>query len=261
MAHPDRSNYSHAEMVNRRARLVVALAVFVGLMLFGATAFGSKAVDPVETSLAVIVPPTAATLPPISVLASTLSSDSTSTTAIRSTTTVRPSSTTTSPVTTTTTTTLTATTTTTRPPTTTSTAPPTTATTRVEPTTTTTRVEPTTTTTTKPKPSTTTTVITVPPTTTTTTTTLPPTTTTTTTAPTNAWYPILDATVLCQSGQPAIRWRAYDPAAAWSNGWQMVIDGDNRGVFTPGTIVTANSGPAQAIEPVPVGTHKLTVSV
>ncbi|MGI9648211.1 MAG: hypothetical protein ACR2OI_06800, partial [Acidimicrobiia bacterium] len=41
----------------------------------------------------------------------------------------------------------------------------------------------------------------------------------------------------------------------------MVIDGDNRGVFTPGTIVTANSGPAQAIEPVPVGTHKLTVSV
>lgn len=40
-----------------------------------------------------------------------------------------------------------------------------------------------------------------------------------------------------------------------------MVDGDNRGVFTPGTIVTANRGPAQAIEPVPVGTHKLTVSV
>ncbi|MGI9647059.1 MAG: hypothetical protein ACR2OI_00925, partial [Acidimicrobiia bacterium] len=70
-----------------------------------------------------------------------------------------------------------------------------------------------------------------------------------------------ETTVPCQETQPAIRWRADDPAAAWANGWQMVIDGDNRGVFTPGTIVTSNSGPAQAIEPVPVGTHKLTVNV
>jgi len=260
VSNPEDKHYSHADLVNRRARLVVALAVIVGISVIAASVFGSKS-EPEEPAAAATVPPPAATLPPISVLSSALSAAPTTTLpddSSTTTSTVPGSSTTTSAVTTTTTR---ATTTTTRPGTTTTL--PATTTTRPEPTTTTTPPEPTTTTTTTPKPTTTTstTTTTLPPTTTTTTTTLPPTTTTTTTVPTNAWYPILDATVLCQSGQPAIRWRAFDPDAAWSNGWRMVIDGDSRGVFSPGTIVTANSGPAQAIEAVSVGTHKLTVSV
>ena len=41
----------------------------------------------------------------------------------------------------------------------------------------------------------------------------------------------------------------------------MVIDGDNRGLFTPGTIVTHNGGPAVRFEKVEPGRHTLTVDV
>lgn len=52
-----------------------------------------------------------------------------------------------------------------------------------------------------------------------------------------------------------------DPADAWSNGWQLVIDGDNRGLYAPGTIVTNNEGPAVRDEIVTGGSHTLRVSV
>ncbi|NNF87841.1 MAG: hypothetical protein HKM97_04890 [Acidimicrobiia bacterium] len=87
---------------------------------------------------------------------------------------------------------------------------------------------------------------------------MPP--TTTTTKPPTAWYAILDARVLCREGEPAVAWYVYDPQADWSDGWQLVIDGDNRGVFVRGTIVTANGGPAIAFEPVEPGSHTLTVA-
>lgn len=41
----------------------------------------------------------------------------------------------------------------------------------------------------------------------------------------------------------------------------MVIDSDNRGVYQPGTIVTANGGAAVRFEEVEPGTHTLTVNV
>lgn len=41
----------------------------------------------------------------------------------------------------------------------------------------------------------------------------------------------------------------------------MVIDGDNRGVYAPGTIVTSDGGPAVALEIVEPDKHTLTVNV
>ena len=41
----------------------------------------------------------------------------------------------------------------------------------------------------------------------------------------------------------------------------MVIDGDDRGVFDPGTRVTANGGPAVEFEAVDPGRHTLRIDV
>lgn len=76
-----------------------------------------------------------------------------------------------------------------------------------------------------------------------------------------AWFPDLSARVICDDDEPAIRWSAGDPDDAWSNGWQMVIDGDNRGLYAPGTIVTNNGGPAIRVEVVEPGTHTLRLDV
>ncbi len=76
----------------------------------------------------------------------------------------------------------------------------------------------------------------------------------------DAWFAILRAEASCSADGPMITWAVYDPREEWSNGWQLVIDGDNRGLFAVGTVVTANGGPAVALEAVEVGTHKLTVS-
>jgi hypothetical protein len=78
--------------------------------------------------------------------------------------------------------------------------------------------------------------------------------------PPTAWYAILEGEVSCAGGEPAITWFVYDPRADWSDGWQLVIDGDNRGVFVRGTIVTANGGPASVVERVSPGSHTLTVA-
>ncbi|NNC92545.1 MAG: hypothetical protein HKN80_08635 [Acidimicrobiia bacterium] len=63
----------------------------------------------------------------------------------------------------------------------------------------------------------------------------------------------------CAGEGPAITWAVYDPRDAWSDGWQLVIDGDSRGLWAPGTVVTANGGPATAVEIVEAGSHKLVV--
>ena len=41
----------------------------------------------------------------------------------------------------------------------------------------------------------------------------------------------------------------------------MVIDSDNRSVYSPGTVVTNNGGPAVRVEKVDPGTHTLTIDV
>jgi hypothetical protein len=77
----------------------------------------------------------------------------------------------------------------------------------------------------------------------------------------NAWFPLLGATLLCDDGERIIRWTVADPPDDWSDGWQLVIDSDNRGLFAPGTIVTNNGGAAVRSEIVEAGTHSLTVNV
>ncbi len=240
--------YVHADTVNRRAMVGVVILLLLG----GAFAASAMGRDPEPSQPSVLgAGLVASTNPP-----STPESTSTTSTTVSPSTSTRPSITTTAGVSSTTSTE--GATTTTRPITSTTTRLPTT-TTRPQATTTTTR--PATPTTLPPTTTTTTTTTTLPPTTTTTTTTttLPPTTTTTTTVPPVAWYAILDADVSCVDGDPAITWFVYDPRADWSDGWQLVIDGDDRGVFVRGTTVTANGGPAKAVERVAPGSHTLTV--
>ncbi len=67
--------------------------------------------------------------------------------------------------------------------------------------------------------------------------------------------------MFCDEEDQVVRWSAADPDADWSDGWQMVIDDDNRSVFQPGTIVTNNGGPAVALETVGNGRHTLTIDV
>ncbi len=140
-------------------------------------------------------------------------------------------------------------------------APPTT-----EPPTTTTTEPPPTTTTTEPPPPTTTTV---PPTTTTEppppTTTVPP---PTTTEPPPAtlppeepdWYAVVWADVACDDGEAEIEWSILNPKEDWSKGWTLIIDGDNRGVFSPGTSVKRGKTATES-EQVESGTYTLSVSV
>ena len=71
----------------------------------------------------------------------------------------------------------------------------------------------------------------------------------------------MDADVSCDDDDIIVTWLVYDPADDWSSGWQMVIDSDNRGVFSPGTIVTNQGGPAVADEEVDPGTYTLTIDV
>jgi hypothetical protein len=77
--------------------------------------------------------------------------------------------------------------------------------------------------------------------------------------PSSSWFAILDAKVSCQGDDPAITWFVYDPSEPWSDGWKLVIDGDSRDLWAPGTVVTANSGPATAVERVVAGSHTLVV--
>jgi hypothetical protein len=65
--------------------------------------------------------------------------------------------------------------------------------------------------------------------------------------------------VACGDDGPAITWFVYDPREPWSSGWQLVIDDDSRGLWAPGTVVTANGGPATATESVKAGSHTLVV--
>lgn len=66
---------------------------------------------------------------------------------------------------------------------------------------------------------------------------------------------------MCDDDELAVIWSAFDPNQDWSDGWQMVIDRDNRGAFPPGTIVSANGGPAVSLEQVSAGRQTLTVDV
>lgn len=79
--------------------------------------------------------------------------------------------------------------------------------------------------------------------------------------PVGAWFPILTADAFCDDDNQMIRWSASDPDEDWSSGWRMVIDGDNRGLFPPGTIVTNDGGPAVSLEEVDPGKHTLTLDV
>ncbi len=230
-------HYGHADLVNRRARLlIIFVLLLLGGLVVGVNAFGSESGDAGASGAGGITPPA-------SVLAASVLSTTTSQplrpVATSSTSTNGTVATTTTPVPTTTTSVVSDSTTTTRP-----------ATTTPRPSTTTT------------PPTTTTTSTTTPPTTTTTsttTTTAPP--TTTTTVPVGAWFPILTADAFCDDDNQMIRWSASDPDESWSSGWQMVIDGDNRGLFPSGTIVTNDSGPAVSLEEVDTGKHTLTLDV
>ncbi len=251
-------HYGHADAVNRLAQAGVLVLFVVGsiaLLLFG---FGGEA-EPNEPGVEVLGSQLIAGRS-VSTFGQVVDDGEPGPVAAPTTTAPATSSTTDPPSTTTTSvapTTSIATATTVRPATTTTAAPrPTTSTTTsTVPPPTTTTVPATTTTTTVPATTTTTTVPA-----TTTTTTVPATTTTTTTVPDpDRWYARLEAVPSCLVDEPFISWAVFDPPDNWSNGWQLVIDSDSRGLFPPGTVVTANGGPAVAVEPVEPGTHTLVV--